>query len=114
MCPEKASSRASESPYAAFRPVAAVTGPVGLPLTYSTWMRLGSGAAPEPNRSPWASTAATACRYHSSETWILMNPGPATSTDEINGESSVSAMRPAMSRGEDFNDRASDIATAVA
>ena len=43
-----------------------------------------------------------------------MNPGPATSTDEINGEARVSAMRVAMSRGEDRNDRASDIATAVA
>ena len=34
-----------------------------------------------------------------------MNPGPATSTDEINGESSVSAMRPAISRGEDLKAR---------
>jgi hypothetical protein len=43
-----------------------------------------------------------------------MKPGPATSADAIQGDSRLSTIRPAISRGEERSSRASDIATADA
>ena len=59
--PASSSSRASESPYAAPRPAATVSGPVGLADTNSTSTRSGRSGVPRPKASPASSRAARLC-----------------------------------------------------
>jgi hypothetical protein len=96
------------------RAVATVTGPVGLPDTYSTWIRCGAATAPAPYRGPRSSTRPTACRYQDGVTRRLRKPGPATSTESMYSDSSPAAIRPAMSRGAERSGFASWSAIAVA
>ena len=96
------------------RAVDAVTGPVGLPLTYSTWIFFGSAAPPAPYRGPCSSTLSTTWRYHAGVARRLTNPGPATSAEAMNGESMRSAICSAIWRGAARSGLASWSAAAVA
>ncbi len=106
--------RASASPNAAWRPDAAVSGPVGFADTNSTWMR--SPCSPAPKRSPVPSTSATAPTYHASDRKRLRNPGPATSTRSTRSPSRACSEAPsfsAMARGGSPSAGASSIAAFV-
>ena len=69
-------SRASASPNAAWRPLAAVSGPVGLADTNSTRIRSAPRRAPPPWRSPAARTSASAAACQPSERKRFRKPGP--------------------------------------
>ena len=72
--------RAIASPYAAWRPLAAVSGPVGFAETYSTLTFSRFSGEPRPQSSPAATTCRAAATYHGSARKTFRKPGPATST----------------------------------
>jgi hypothetical protein len=108
--------RASASPNAAWRPDAAVSGPVGLAETNSTWIRSRLALDPAPNASPAAITSSIAARYQASVRNRLRKPGPATSTFSTRAPSRCSSAAPrrsATARGGSPSAGASSIAAFV-
>ena len=87
-------SRESASPNAACRPLAAVSGPVGLADTNSTRIRSGDSGEPAPWRSPAATTSASAAACQPSDRKRLRKPGPATSTRSSRSPSNAPSSAP--------------------
>jgi hypothetical protein len=108
--------RASASPNAAWRPDAAVSGPVGLAETNSSTTFSGCSGDPMPNASPASSRASSAPMNQSWARKTLRKPGPATSTRSTRAPSrpdSSPASRSAIWRGGAPSAGASSIAALV-
>ena len=108
--------RASASPNAAWRALAAVIGPVGLADTYSTLTLSGVSGVSRPQSSPASITPRVAFTYQASARKRLRKPGPATSTRSTlspRRSETFAPSRSAISRGGAPSAGASSIAALV-
>ena len=81
--------RATTSPTTAPRPWLKSKGPVGLELTYSTWVRIPFPSSLLPHSGPAAAIGSTCACNHTGFSRRLMKPGAATEMAANDSSSSI-------------------------